>query len=121
MDWRHIEEILSAGNSIYSDLKNMIVWVKTNSGMGTFYRSRHELIFAFKKGDAPHVNTFELGQHGRYRTNVWEYAGMNSMSTDRLKELAMHPTVKPVQMIADAIRDVSPRGGIVLDLSLIHI
>jgi DNA modification methylase len=84
--------------------------------MGTFYRSRHELIFAFKNGPGPHINSFELGQHGRYRTNVWEYRGVNSFKSGRLDELALHPTVKPVAMIADAIKDVSHRGGIVLDL-----
>ena len=84
--------------------------------MGAFYRSRHELIFAFKSGAAPHINSFELGQHGRYRTNVWEYRGVNTLKTGRLDELALHPTVKPVAMIADAIKDVSHRGGIVLDL-----
>jgi len=75
MDWRHMQEVLDAGNNIYEEFKNLIVWVKDNGGMGTFYRSRHEMIFAFKKGGAPHINTFELGQHGRYRTNVWEYKG----------------------------------------------
>ena len=84
--------------------------------MGSFYRSRHELIFAFKNGAAPHINSFELGQHGRYRTNVWEYRGVNTLKTGRLDELALHPTVKPVAMIADAIKDVSRRNGIVLDL-----
>ncbi len=84
--------------------------------MGTFYRSRHELIFAFKNGAAPHINSFELGQHGRYRTNVWQYRGVNTLKTGRLEELALHPTVKPVAMIADAVKDVSRRGGIVLDL-----
>lgn len=84
--------------------------------MGTFYRSRHELIFAFKKGIAPHLNMFELGQHGRYRTNVWQYRGVNTRRAGRMEELALHPTVEPVQMIADAIRDVSGRGEIVLDL-----
>jgi len=116
MDWRHMEEMLAAGNNVYDELKNLIVWVKDNGGMGTFYRSRHELIFAFKKGDEPHINTFELGQHGRYRTNVWEYKGVNTMKSGRMEELALHPTVKPVQMIADAIKDVSGRGDIVLDL-----
>jgi len=115
MDWRHMSELLAAGGVVYSELKNLIVWAKDNGGMGTFYRSRHELIFAFKSGEAPHVNTFELGQHGRYRTNVWEYRGVNTMRAGRMEELAMHPTVKPVQMIADAIRDVSGRGDIVLD------
>ena len=84
--------------------------------MGAFYRSRHELIFAFKNGSLPHVNSFELGQHGRYRTNVWQYRGVNTLKTGRLDELALHPTVKPVAMIADAIKDVSHRGGVVLDL-----
>jgi len=116
MDWRHISEIMSAGNAVYSELKNMLVWVKDNGGMGTFYRSRHELIFAFKHGTAPHINSFELGQHGRYRTNIWEYKGMNSRGNNRDAMLALHPTVKPVQMIADAIRDVSGRGDIVLDI-----
>lgn len=115
MDWRHTVELQSAGSQVYTELKNMIVWVKDNGGMGTFYRSRHELIFAFKLGTAAHINTFELGQHGRYRTNVWEYKGVNTMRAGRMEELAMHPTVKPVQMIADAIRDVSGRGGVVLD------
>src|SRR5664279_3683986 len=86
-----------------------------NAGMGTFYRSKHELVFVFKNGDAAHTNTFELGQHGRYRTNVWEYAGANTFRAGRLDELAMHPTVKPVAMLADAIRDVTKRGAIVLD------
>lgn len=106
MDWRHMSEMLAAGAGVYSELKNLIVWVKDNGGMGTFYRSRHELIFAFKKGAATHINSFELGQHGRYRTNVWEYKGVNTLKAGRMDELALHPTVKPVQMIADAIKDV---------------
>jgi DNA modification methylase len=84
--------------------------------MGTFYRSRHELIFAFKNGTAAHVNSFELGQHGRYRSNLWSYRGVNTLKAGRQEELALHPTVKPVAMIADAIKDVSHRGGLVLDL-----
>jgi DNA modification methylase len=116
MDWRHMPEILTAGQGVYSELKNLIVWVKDNGGMGTFYRSRHELIFAFKNGTAPHINTFELGQHGRYRTNVWQYRGVNTWRAGRMEELELHPTVKPVQLIADAIKDVSQRGAIVLDL-----
>jgi DNA modification methylase len=116
MDWRHMTEMLVAGGAIYDGVKNLIIWVKDNGGMGTFYRSRHELIFAFKNGKAPHMNTFELGQHGRYRTNVWQYRGVNTRKIGRMDELALHPTVKPVQMIADAIRDVSARGDIVLDL-----
>jgi DNA modification methylase len=116
MDWRHMNEMLTAGQGGHDKLKNPIVWVKDNGGMGTFYRSRRELIFAFKKGYASHVNTFELGQHGRYRTNVWQYRGVNTMRAGRKEELKLHPTVKPVQMIADAIRDVSGRGEIVLDV-----
>jgi DNA modification methylase len=116
MDWRHMAEILAAGDATYTQMKNLIVWAKDNGGMGTFYRSRHELIFVFKSGTGPHINTFELGQNGRYRTNVWEYRGGNTMRAGRMEELALHPTVKPVQMIADAIRDVSARGDLVLDL-----
>jgi DNA modification methylase len=116
MDWRHMGEMLAAAEGVYSEFKNLITWVKDNGGMGTFYRSRHELIFAFKNGTAPHINTFELGQHGRYRTNVWQYKGVNTLRKGRMEELNLHPTVKPVQMIADAIKDVSGRGGIVLDL-----
>ena len=116
MDWRHMDEVQKASEGVYAELKNLIVWVKDNGGMGTFYRSRHELIFAFKYGTAPHINTFELGQHGRYRTNVWQYRGVNTLKTGRMDELQLHPTVKPVQMIADAIKDCSGRGDIVLDL-----
>lgn len=116
MDWRHMGEMLAAGEAVYDEMKNLIVWAKDNGGMGTFYRSRHELIFVFKKGTAPHVNSFELGQHGRYRTNVWNYRGVNTMRAGRMEELQLHPTVKPVQMIADAIKDVSARDEIVLDL-----
>jgi DNA modification methylase len=115
MDWRHLFELTCAGREQGLAAKNLIVWAKDNAGMGTFYRSRHELVFVFKKPDGAHINTFELGQHGRYRTNVWEYAGVNTFRTGRLDELAMHPTVKPVAMLADAIRDVTKRGDIVLD------
>lgn len=116
MDWRHMTEITAAGLSAFSELKNLIIWVKDNGGMGTFYRSRHELIFAFKNGQRPHLNNFELGQHGRYRTNVWECAGANTLKSGRMEELAGHPTTKPVRLLADAIRDVSRRNGIVLDV-----
>lgn len=115
MDWRHMKEILAAGDAVYDELKNLVVWNKDNGGMGAFYRSKHELVFVFKKGKAKHVNNFELGQHGRYRTNVWDYPGISSVGHDRDDQLAMHPTVKPVALIADAIRDCSKRGGIVLD------
>lgn len=115
MDWRHMGELLAAGRSAYSELKNLVVWNKDNGGMGAFYRSKHELVFVFKNGSAPHINNFGLGQHGRYRTNVWDYAGVNSLKADRDEELAMHPTVKPAAMVADAIRDCSRRGGVILD------
>ena len=115
MDWRHMAEMLEAGQEAYTELKNLIVWVKDNGGMGSFYRSRHELVFVFKTGTVRHQNNFGLGEHGRYRTNVWEYRGINSLHAQRGEELAMHPTVKPVEMIADAILDVSSRGEIVLD------
>ena len=110
-----MRELLGAGYAVYDELKNLIVWNKDNGGMGAFYRSKHELVFAFKRGKAAHINNFELGQYGRYRTNVWDYAGINSLKAERAEELAMHPTVKPVQMIADAILDCSKRNGIVLD------
>lgn len=115
MDWRHMGELLAAGKSSFTELKNLAVWNKTNGGMGAFYRSKHELIFVFKQGTAQHTNSFGLGETGRYRTNVWDYAGISSISASRGDELAMHPTVKPVAMIADAIRDCSKRGEIILD------
>jgi DNA modification methylase len=115
MDWRHIAEMMVAGNSVYSELKNLCIWTKTNAGMGSFYRSKHELVFVWKSGVAPHINNFALGQYGRSRSNVWEYAGITSMRPGRLEELAMHPTVKPVALVADAIKDCSRRNGIVLD------
>jgi DNA modification methylase len=115
MDRRHINEILLAGTKVYSELKNLIVWVKTNAGQGTFYRSQHELIFAFKNGDGPHINNFELGQHGRNRSNVWTYPGVNTFRAGRMDELTIHPTVKPVALLADAMRDCTRRCDIVLD------
>jgi DNA modification methylase len=115
MDWRHMEELLAAGRLVFSELKNLCIWNKTNGGMGSFYRSKHELVFVFKIGTAPHTNSFGLGETGRYRTNVWDYAGVNTFRAGRVDELAMHPTVKPVALIADAIKDCSRRGEIVLD------
>jgi ParB/RepB/Spo0J family partition protein len=119
-DWRHTRELLDAGQQIYSELKNLCVWVKDNGGMGTFYRSQHELIFVFKAGRGSHRNNFQLGQYGRYRTNVWQYAGVNSFSrnTEEGNLLELHPTVKPVALVADAIMDVTSRGDIVLDAFL---
>lgn len=115
MDWRHQLELLTAGRAVFDEMKNLCVWNKTNGGMGTFYRSKHELVFVFKKGQAPHTNTFGLGDSGRYRTNVWDYPGVNSFSSSRADDLAMHPTVKPVALVADAIKDCTRRGEVVLD------
>ena len=113
MDWRHTSEILRSSEGL--TLKNICVWVKNNGGMGSFYRSQHEFIFVFKNGGADHINNIELGKHGRNRTNVWEYRGINSFGHDRNDLLEMHPTVKPVALVADAIKDCSKRGDIILD------
>jgi DNA modification methylase len=115
MDWRHAPEIFSAGTRIFGKPRNVCVWVKKNAGMGTFYRSQHEFVFIFKNGSAPHINNFELGQHGRPRSNVWNYAGVNTFKAARRDELEFHPTVKPVALVADAIKDCSRRPDIVLD------
>ncbi|MDP3173736.1 MAG: DNA methyltransferase [Phenylobacterium sp.] len=115
MDWRHMGELLAAGAAVFSELKNVVVWNKTNGGMGTFYRSKHELVFVFKAGTAPHTNNFGLGDGGRYRTNVWDYPGVSSMGAERGEALAMHPTVKPTALVVDAIKDCSRRGDLVLD------
>jgi DNA modification methylase len=115
MDWRHMGELLEAGSASFTELKNLCVWNKTNGGMGTFYRSKHELVFVFKVGTAPHTNSFGLGDTGRYRTNVWDYPGVSSLSAHRLDDQEMHPTVKPTALVADAIRDCSKRGEIVFD------
>lgn len=115
MDWRHIRELQDAAQPLFGPMRQLCVWVKDNGGMGSFYRSQHELVFVFKKGEAPHINNFELGQHGRYRTNVWNYPGVNTLTGKNFELLSLHPTVKPVGLIADAIRDCSHRKGIVLD------
>jgi DNA modification methylase len=114
MDWRHAGELLQAGGTLF-ELKNICVWVKSNAGQGSFYRNAHEFVFVYKRGKAPHLNTFELGQHGRSRSNVWNYAGVNTFRAGRMDELRMHPTVKPVGLISDAMRDCSRRSSIVLD------
>jgi DNA modification methylase len=117
MDWRHMAELLEAGRLAYTELKNLCVWAKDNAGMGSLYRSQHELVFVFKHGRAAHRNNVDLGRHGRYRTNVWRYGGVNSFSrkTEEGNLMEIHPTVKPVAMVADAILDCSARGDIVLD------
>jgi DNA modification methylase len=115
MDWRQAEEVIAAGRAVFAEIKNLCVWNKSNGEMGTFYRSKHELIFVFKKGTAPHVNTFGLGETGRPRSNVWDYPGVSSIGPHRMEELAMHPTVKPARLVADAIKDCSRPGDLVLD------
>ena len=118
MDWRHMDEVSAVGGSIYGSLLNLCIWSKSNAGMGSLYRSRHELVFVFKVGEAPHFNAVELGRHGRNRTNVWDYASVNSFAGSRREDLALHPTVKPVALVADAIQDVTRRGELVLDTFL---
>ena len=115
IDWRHQRELLAAGDRIYTKLLNLCVWNKTNAGMGSLYRSKHELIFVFKVGKAPHINNVALGRYGRHRTNVWDYVSQNALNGTSKGKLALHPTVKPVAMIADAMRDCSNRGGLILD------
>ncbi|WP_421926766.1 site-specific DNA-methyltransferase [Neoaquamicrobium sediminum] len=115
IDWRHLDEMLLAGARYYAKPINLVVWDKGVGGMGSMWRSQHELILVFKKGEAPHVNNVELGKHGRYRTNVWTYRGLNTGGAQRLEELMRHPTAKPVQMLADAMLDCSRPGDIVLD------
>lgn len=117
MDWRHINEIISAGLEVYDSYINLCVWNKNNGGMGSMYRSKHELIPIFKNGTAPHINNVELGSHGRYRCNVWDYAGVNSFGKEQ-DNLKFHPTVKPVELVKDAILDATKRGQIVLDAFL---
>ena len=115
MDWAHIRELIEAGREVYDAMLNLAVWVKSNAGQGSFYRSQHELIGVFRVGEFKHLNNVELGRHGRYRSNVWHYAGVNSFGAGRMDDLAAHPTVKPVAMIADALKDCTRRGDIVLD------
>ena len=118
IDWRHVRDLQAAADPIYHDLLNICVWVKPNGGMGSLYRSRHEFVLVYKHGRKRHRNNVDLGRYGRNRNNVWEYAGGNSFSgriTDEGNLLQLHPTVKPVQMIADAILDSTARGEIVLD------
>ncbi|MBS5624645.1 MAG: DNA modification methylase [Porphyromonadaceae bacterium] len=117
MDWKHVNELSTAGK-LYQEFKQLIIWVKDNGGMGTFYRSQHELIFVYKNGKGKHINNFELGQNGRYRTNVWQFAGMNSVGNKERDALEDHPTVKPVKLVADAMYDCSKEGNIILDLFL---
>jgi hypothetical protein len=117
MDWRHLGELLAAGKAVYDELKNICVWVKSNAGMGSLYRSQHELVLVFKHGTAPHRNNVDLGRHGRHRSNVWHYPSISSFGRggEEGNLLALHPTVKPVRMVADAILDCTARGEAILD------
>jgi DNA modification methylase len=118
MDWRHMDDVTASVGKIYDDLLNICVWNKSNAGMGSLYRSKHEMVFVYRVGGGPHTNNVELGKHGRNRTNVWDYASVNSMKGSRREDLALHPTVKPVAMVADAYCDVTRQGDLVLDIFL---
>jgi DNA modification methylase len=118
MDWRHLGELQEAGDEIYDCLINLCVWNKSNAGMGALYRSKHELVLVYRVGQAQHFNAVELGKHGRNRTNVWDYASVNTLRGARRDDLDLHPTVKPVGLVGDAIKDVTRRGEVVLDAFL---
>ena len=118
IDWRHLDDVAVVGRSIYGEQLNLCVWNKSNAGMGSLYRSKHELVLVLRVGTALHFNAVELGRHGRHRTNVWDYASVNSMAGSRREDLALHPTVKPTALVADAIQDVTRRGELVLDIFL---
>ena len=118
IDWRHMDDVSVACSPLYDELLNICVWIKSNAGMGSLYRSKHEMVFVYRVPGASHTNAVELGKHGRNRTNVWDYASVNSMRGSRREDLALHPTVKPVAMVADAICDVTRQGELVLDIFL---
>src|SRR5271154_1914545 len=118
MDWRHIDSVSTVGHTVYGEFLNLCMWNKSNAGMGSLYRSKHELVFVYRVGSAPHLNMVELGKHDRNRTNVWDYASVYSMRASRREDLALHPTVKPTGLVADAILDVTRQGDLVLDLFL---
>jgi DNA modification methylase len=115
MDWKHVEDLLAAGRQIYSELKNIAVWVKSAAGMGSLYRSQHEMVCVFKAGTGRHTNNIELGKNGRNRTNVWQYDSAGTQGRKGNNVLELHPTVKPVQLVMDALLDCSKRGEIVID------
>jgi len=115
MDWRHITELIEAGRQAYAEMLNLVVWAKSNAGQGSFYRSQHELVGVFRVGNDAHLNNIELGRHGRRRSNIWHYAGVNSFRPGRMEELGAHPTVKPAALVADAMKDCTRRGDAVLD------
>lgn len=113
-----MDDITASVDGVYDDLLNICVWNKSNAGMGSLYRSKHEMVFVYRVGSASHTNNVELGKHGRNRTNVWDYPSVNSMKGSRREDLALHPTVKPVAMVADAFKDVTRQGELVLDIFL---
>ena len=113
-----MDDLTASLADVYAALLNICVWNKSNAGMGSLYRSKHEMVFVYRVGDAPHLNNVELGKHGRNRTNVWDYPSVNSMRGSRREDLALHPTVKPVAMVADAYQDVTKQGDLVLDIFL---
>jgi DNA modification methylase len=115
MDWRGVGELLEAAQRVYGDTLNLVVWVKSNAGQGSFYRSAHELIGVFRVGEQSHLNNVQPGRHGRNRSNVWHYAGVNTFRAGRLDDLKSHPTVKPVALVGDAIKDCTRRGDVILD------
>ena len=115
MAWSKMRELFAATETIYSELKNLCVWCKPNGGMGSLYRSQHELVFVFKQGSAAHINNIELGRHGRNRSNLWTYPSQNVLNGTSKSKLVLHPTPKPVALVADAIRDCSHRNEIILD------
>jgi DNA modification methylase len=118
MDWKHVDQLLAAGREVYTELKNIVAWVKSTAGMGSLYRSQHELICVFKSGTGRHTNNIELGKNGRHRTNVWQYDSAGTQARKGNNVLELHPTVKPVQLVMDALLDCSHRGDIVLDCFL---
>jgi DNA modification methylase len=115
MDWRHIVDLIAVGRKLYGAMLNLVVWSKSNAGQGSFYRSQHELICVFRVDERPHRNNVELGRFGRNRSNVWNYAGVNTFGRGRMEALAVHPTVKPTALVADALLDCTARGDVVLD------
>lgn len=115
IDWCHLQESLLAGNKVYGALLDLVVWVTTTAGQGSLYRSQHELILVFKNGETSHVNKVDLGRQRRNRSNVWNYAGVSELRADCLEDLPIRRTAKPIALVADAMRDCSQRGGIVLD------
>ena len=115
IDHQHVDKLLGVARNVYSQRLNICVWNKSNAGMGGLYRNKHELIGVFKVGAGPYFNAVQLGKHGRNRTNVWDYASVNTFGGSRRRDLELHPTVKPVGLVADAIMDVTRRDDLVLD------